>query len=211
MANAVEQLRAKLKAKRQAYQQSTISRKLKKQMDTNEPISKLLPKQVIKIQKKLLQTAEFSDDSPNARHSILKQSKALAEHLVGDSQRDVEERNGLSNGYINSLLTKKFGDRQQLNELLEDVLLENALVAGAIFQDKAPEMSGRDAAIATGVFTQRLLEVQKAKQPDQGVLPITVLLRLEETLDRVRQVRHGLVLNATTGEVINEEPVSENG
>lgn len=170
-----------------------------------------MPEQVIKVQKKILQKIDLGVDEPGTKISVVTKARMLAEHMVGDSQKTVETRHGVSNGYIDKLLTRKFGDRAQLNELLEDVLLENALVAGAVFQEKAPEMSGRDAAVAAGIFTQRLLDVKKSKQPEQGVLPIALLLRLEGTLDRVRQIRHGTVISAETGEVINEEPASENG
>lgn len=124
------------------------------------------------------------------KHGVGKVATALAEHLTGVTQRECEEKYKLSNGYLNLMLKKMFPNTEAMEKCLEEVLLSNAIICGAVLREKAPEMSGKDAAIATGIMSQRFLEVKKARQNNfrEDTPSIAILLQLQSTMEKVGQI-----------------------
>lgn len=184
----INQKRAVLAKKR--LREEVIRPMQKKAYRLSAHPSQLFPEKVAKVKRKVLR--EFEVKRPEMRAvPVTKTCQAIAEHLVGDSQAVVEERHGLSNGYINKMLSHNFADRNKLDRILENVLLENAVVSGAIFQEKAHELTAPQAAVAAGIFSQRYAEKKRDKQnADSGTAPVAVLIQLNNTLERVRSIRN---------------------
>lgn len=187
-------------------------------MKLNAHPSQLFPDKVAKVKRKILREIEVKRPSARA-FPIMKTVQAVAEHLVGDSQAVVEERHGLSNGYINKMLSHNFADKAKLDSILENVLLENAVVSSAIFQEKAHEMNAPQAAVAAGIFSQRYAEKKRDKQnADTGNAPVAVLIRLDSTLEKLkaaREVRPAIDTPVTIRRISNanspSQPEPENG
>ena len=121
---------------------------------------------------------------------------ALAEHLGGgESQRELERKYNLSNGYLNATLKRIFPSPELMEKVMEEILLANTLVCAAVVNEKAPEMSAKDAAVATGIMAQRYLEVKKARSTNfQGDLPVSVVIKLESTMKRLDE-KHGRIID----------------
>lgn len=184
-------LLAKVRALRKTPTEIYLARNINKAMPQlrKEGITSLLPeKHKHKVIKKILEYIEPMDH-PKASHTVQDQAIMLAEHIMGDSQLAVETKHQVSSGYVRKLLVRHFGSREQLDEILEDVLLENALVASSIFERKKETLTARDAATAAGIFTQRYLEKKRAREnPEAPILPVHVVLKMEQTLSQLKIV-----------------------
>ena len=116
---------------------------------------------------------------------------AIAEHLAGETRKYVNEKYHVN---VQEALKMYFPNSAQREQVLEDVLLDNALIANVKFQTKADDLSARDAALASGIFTQRFSEFKKARKNDHNPeVPIQTVILLQQTLERVKEV-HGKVI-----------------
>lgn len=155
---------------------------------------------VKKIKKTLLMNLPEVKDVPIGRPPFQPKNQmaivnATAEHLAGETIPWVEEKYKLAHGTVTTALRMFFPSTEQREEALSNLLLDNALTGAMIFKKKAHTLSARDAALTTGIFTQRHIELKKAKQNNyQAEIPVTMVLKLEETLAKAKLI-HGKTLD----------------
>lgn len=179
--------------KRRARLKVPISKQLKKKIPGKD-VTRVSPTLVRRIKGKLVKFVPTRKDS---RVNIDERLTAVAKHLAGKSQREVETEMGLGNGYVNSALKRMFPDKAILEDLLEKLMLNNAVTAGQVFHEKAKDLTPKDAAIAGGIYTQRYIDLKKAKNSGFKETPSTsLILTLESTLAKAEKALGGRVLEA---------------
>jgi len=170
------------------HRSNTLASKLRAglKLKGGELISDKLPNQLKIVTKKLLpHIPAHVGDKPHSL-SREKEAEALARIFLGDSYTKVSDKMNIAQGTIHFLMARTFPDRKFADEILEDVLLNNAHLASGIFAQKSEELSARDAAVAAGIFTQRYIEKKAEREArDNPVTPIHVVLALSSTLKRI--------------------------
>ena len=185
-----EEYLAKLRArKRPGSVRPSVSLKKALKVGHGEVAAKQ-PEVVLMIKKKLLENRP-DKISPIMKGSLIAKENAIAEHLAGESQDFVNAKYHVD---VQHALRMYFPNSAQREQVLEDVLLDNALISNVIFQRKASDLSARDAALASGIYTQRFSELKKARKSDHNPeVPVATVILLQQTLERVKQV-HGRVI-----------------
>jgi len=153
-------------------------------------VAKRNPIVVKAIKKKLLMhrpATVHGNLTTNTQHV----EQAIAEHLAGETQKFVDEK---YNCNVRRALQMYFPDQPTREQILEDILLDNALISAVQFQDKAEDLNARDAAVAAGIFTQKFSEFKRARQSGhQEQIPINLILQLNNTLENVKKI-HGPII-----------------
>lgn len=191
MGRTFKQIREEIEARKHANMKHTgkgaMSHKMKKALGKNA--TEKQAKVVSDLKKKLIETMPHSFH-PNMTHPIQKLIPAMAEHLAGAGLHEVEDKYQLSRNSVSSALKMWFDTRESREEALANILLDNALTSGMIFKEKAHELSARDAALATGIYTERYTGFKKAQltnfQPD---IPINLVMQLDATLAAAKKVQ----------------------
>ena len=139
-----------------------------------------------------------------ARVSEQEKQLMINDRLAGASQRDVAEKYGVSERYIDMAMKKKYVTTADGRKVLESALLENAIVANMHFRDKVGELSGMQAAVATGIMTGKFIDLQK----HAGETPVEVdLSALSAMGDMLKDIRASVGDDVT--DVIEAEATSE--
>lgn len=134
----------------------------------------------------------------NMKHDMKDLIPALAEHLSGEGLHYVEDKYKLGRNAVSSALKMWFPSREGREEALANLMLDNALHAGMVFSKKADELTPRDAALATGIFSQRYQELRKAQNTNfQPEIPVTLVMSLERTIQRAKQIEAKVIENET--------------
>lgn len=128
-----------------------------------------------------------ADDVRRSKHA-----SAIARHLMGDPAAKVERQMGVNSSLIHRLMDMVFPDKADMLATLETTLGANALIANAVFMQKAHELNPRDAALSAGIFAQRALELKRDRE-GKDITPIDfkLVVNLEATLadlNRIKQI-----------------------
>lgn len=122
----------------------------------------------------------------NQQVSDATQLQAMREWASGVKIREVEAKYGLCRGYIREAMVRRFGSREAMLRALEGLILENAVGAQMIAQEKLPELTG-----AQAVFAGKLLvETMGNLRAQIEATPKTINFREFKMLgDQLKQIR----------------------
>lgn len=142
----------------------------------------------------------------NSPARVSEQEKLLMinDRLAGASQREVAEKYGVTERYIDMAMKKRYVTTADGRKVLEGALLENAIAANMAFRDKVGELSGMQAAVATGIMTGKFIDLQK----HNGETPVEVdLSSLSAMGDMLKDIRASI--GNDISDVIEVEATSE--
>ena len=130
---------------------------------------------------------KLENSKPHGSHTTEEEQRkemALADHIAGESKSEVERKYRLAVGTVNRTIKQRFKSVEDFYEFLEGCFAQNALLASAIFAEKAPELSAIQAAQAANIFGQRAVEVRKARlsQFKEAPLSVEVVMKLQQAL-----------------------------
>lgn len=100
---------------------------------------------------------------------------------AGMSTASLSAKYGVSDNYVNQALNKLYVSSKTGREILKGVLLENALATGMVARSKVHELNGMQAIVASGIMTQRFIDLDKHTQN----LPNTVDVSEVEKVGRM--------------------------
>lgn len=114
------------------------------------------------------------------------QVQMMREWAAGANVAELETKYGVTRGYIRAAMIRKFGSKENMLHALENLILENAVGAQMIAQEKLHELSG-----AQAVFAGKLLvETAGSLRAQMEKIPKTInfgeFKRLGDTLREVR-------------------------
>lgn len=121
--------------------------------------------------------------------------KALRDHLCGETLRSAALKYGITPDALIDYKKKFFRADPNLTQFLEEVLYDAAIDSLEIFSEKKNEMSATQAAMTTGIFTDKVIALRKARVNDfrpDNALPIKdlhVLQRILEAGEKAKLVR----------------------
>ena len=128
----------------------------------------------------------------------------INDRLAGASQKEVAEKYGVSERYIDMAMKKKYITTSDGRKVLEGALLENSIASAMHFRAHVDELSGMQAAVATGIMTGKFIDLQK----HNGETPVEVdLTALSAMGDMLKDIRSSIGDDITT--IIEVEATSE--
>jgi len=119
--------------------------------------------------------------------------QAARERASGESLPDLAKRYGISSGYLAQCLKRVYVNTDVGRQILKGMLLENGIVTAAHAQKKLNELTGMQAAVASGIFTSRFIELDKHIQTSPQKIDFAKLDTIMQTLNELDQlVAHDL-------------------
>lgn len=125
---------------------------------------------------------------PNQEVSPAVQAQLLREWASGANLEEAEARYGVSRGYIRQAMLRKFGGREGLLEALRALVLENAVGAQMIAQEKLPELTGPQAVFAGKLLVETMANLENQIQATPKTIEFGAFARLGETLKNIREI-----------------------
>lgn len=174
-------------AGREGLKKAKLNRELNLTFD--ESIADKFPDEHLRLKAKIL--SRLPEDNPQRE----KFADATARHIMGDPSAKVEQHMGVNYHRIHQIMGMVFPDRDEMLETLETTLVSNALIANAVFMSKAHELNPRDAALATGIFTQRAIEMKRDREgKDVAPIDFRLVVSLESTLSKIHELKQAKVI-----------------
>jgi hypothetical protein len=180
------------KAHELAAMASTKEQRIKTQPDLDKKkkiISKLWAKEHI---------VHRNNTSPPPKLSS--KIKALADHLCGMTLKDAALAWRIDSEQLKHFKERFFRADPSLVQFLEELFFDAAVDSLGIFKEKKDELSAAQAAMTAGIFTDKFVNLKKARtadfKPDE-VLPLNQLHLLEKILVAGAQVKalHGRTID----------------
>lgn len=142
--------------------------------------------------------------------------KALADHLCGMTLKDAALAWRLETHQLDNFKKRFFRTDPTLVQFLEELFFDAAVDSMAIFGKKKDEMSATQAAMTAGIFTDKFVNLKKARtadfKPDE-VLPLNKLHLLERILSAGQNTKalHGrtIEVEAEVASLQNEDDDAE--
>lgn len=159
-------------------------------------VYKHFPAEVKKVKIKLMGLIP-KNFAQNRKSNILTVVSATAEHLLGETQSDSEKKYKLEKGEVQNALRLFFPSKEERLNALSNLLLDNAITGAMIFKEKKKDLTVMQAAIAAGLFTDKFIQLQKAKQNNfasDADVNVSLILQLEKTLARTKEI-HGKTID----------------
>jgi hypothetical protein len=126
--------------------------------------------------------------------SVESSETAIAEWLAGATQAEVEAKYGMSAGYIAKAVQRRFLKTESGRKMLESLVLENAIASSVHFSEKLPELSGVQAAMTAGIFTDKFIALQRLQGNAVGATPnFAELAEVGNTLEYIKRVAGEIV------------------
>lgn len=127
----------------------------------------------------------------------------------GMSYPELSDKYGLSEGYIAAALRRLYVSTNIGKQILKGVLLENAIVMGTHARNKIADMTGMQAAVATGIMTSRFVELDKHDQQTPQEIDFKEIAEVGAQLRGLVAAVGGLGDNSDTESVLDIESSSE--
>ena len=142
-------------------------------------------------------------DNP-VRVSEQERQLMINDRLAGASQREVAEKYGVSERYIDAAMRRSYVNTNDGRKVLESALLENAIASNVQFSRHVEELTPMQAAVATGIMTGKFIDIQK----HNGETPVEVdLSTLSAMGDMLKDIRASI--GTDVSDVIEAESSSE--
>lgn len=180
--------KAKLKSEKgiKSQGQTHFKKELKRelQLKPNESIAEKFPENYDQLYSVVL--ARLPKEDPNRK----KMASATARYMMGDAAAKVENQIGVNYSKIHQIMGIVFPDPKEMISVLETTLLNNAVLANAVFMSKAHDLTPKDAAIASGIFAQRFLELKKDREgTDTPPVDFKLVVQLQATLADLNTIK----------------------
>lgn len=120
----------------------------------------------------------------------------------GLTDLQIADKYSVSNSYIQGAMRTLFMTSKIGREILKGVLLDNAVACGMRVRATVDELSPMQAVIATGVMTQRFVELEKHTQQAPPDVDFSELAQVGQILKDIRG-SIGLIGNSVEGEIID--------
>jgi len=186
----IEERKAWLKKMREkpkkAAKQSKFKKSLKRelQLKPDQSIAEAFPDNFLKLKGEIL--ARLPQSDPRRE----RYAEGVAKYMMGDAAGKIDKEIGVNYSKIHQIMDVVFPDPKEMVKVLENTLLNNAVLANAIFLSKAHELSPKDAAVAAGIFAQRFLELKKDREgTDQQPIDLKLIVQLQGTLGQIHQLK----------------------
>lgn len=111
--------------------------------------------------------ATFQEESPlkgehpNRQVSTERHDQMLREWVAGAPLSEVEDRYGVSRGYLRQASMRRFGSKEALLQALQNLIAENAVVAQMVAQEKLHELNAAQAVFAGKLLTETYIALDK--------------------------------------------------
>lgn len=132
---------------------------------------------------------------PNRRISDEEQDRMLQEVAASGSVSAVEARYGVSRGYLQQAMKRRFGSLEGMKQVLLGLVTENAIIVQSIAQERAAELTAPQAVFAGKLLVDTMEKVEKSIQNTPKTVNFAQLDAVGKTLKELRAV----VDRATTG------------
>lgn len=143
------------------------------------------------------------------RKVVSEEEKALMiqKKFSGSTNKEIADMFAVSDSYIDTVLEREFLPTPSGRQKLLSLLLHNSVAVGAHFATRIDELSGMQAAIATGIMTGKFIDLQKAIKENADETPpdFGALSRLNSTMDEIKGY-----LGTESGPIIDAE-LAEDG
>lgn len=128
--------------------------------------------------------------------------QAAREWAAGVPVTVVEEKYGLSRGYIRQAMLRRFGSKEAMLDALEGLVLENAVGAQMIVQEKLHELNGKEAVFAGKLLVETMGNLRSQRENMPKTINFGEFNKLGAALKQIREI---------VGTPANARTVSESG
>lgn len=135
-------------------------------------------------------TFEPPSDNPHHNQQVSEAvlTQAMREWVAGVPVGEVEIKYGLSRGYIRQASLRRFGNKESLLEALENLVLENAVGAQMIAQEKLHELTGKEAIFAGKLLVETMGSLSSQREKMPKTINFGEFKKLGEALKQVREI-----------------------
>jgi hypothetical protein len=114
--------------------------------------------------------------------------QAAKEWCSGVPLVTVEAKYGMSQGYIRQAMMRRFGSKEGMLEALENLVLENAVGAQMIAQEKLHELTGREAVFAGKLLVETMGSLRSQRENMPKTINFREFKALGDALKSVREI-----------------------
>jgi len=114
--------------------------------------------------------------------------QAAREWAAGTPVIEVENKYGLSRGYIRQAMMRRFGSKEAMLEALEGLVCENALGCQMIVQEKMHEMNAKEAVFAGKLLVETMGNLRSQRENMPKTINFREFKALGDALKQVREI-----------------------
>lgn len=126
---------------------------------------------------------------PVSRKTILEMAQDKA---AGKTDKELAAKYAVSVSYVRDALQTLFVSNKQGREILKGVVLENAIASGMASREVIKDLQPMQKVLATGIFTQRFIDLDKHTQSAAPEVDFQALDRIGKTLDKLNRQVQGI-------------------
>lgn len=115
----------------------------------------------------------------------------MKDKMGGMSTKELAEKYAISEGYVKQAFAKKFMNRSEGREILKGVLMQNAVACGMHLTANIDKLQPMQAAIATGIMTSRLIELEEHSATHKDPIDFAEIANIGKELKEIRDYANG--------------------
>lgn len=164
-----------------------------KKGDTTAPMRKLTESDVRPGGwKDALRPAESEKTVNKHRHvPILIDDQIVADVADGKYSAEIERTYGLRDGYVRSVLVRKFGSIEGMKKALQAQCLENAIALNDYAVSRIDQIAPGQALVAAKIMIDGALALEKSRVDRPNQVDFVALFALGQSLERIEKVVAG--------------------